>query len=66
MEIGPWVVTKQDDAEKPYKFTKRVIIMIILSNIPGIRKCIFLLFIDQPFGAGMSPAYKDKLVINSD
>lgn len=25
-----------------------------------------LLFIDQPFGAGMSPAYKDKVVTNSD
>ncbi|CAD8090485.1 unnamed protein product [Paramecium sonneborni] len=60
MEIGPWVIKKNPDTEakeKPYIVTKREY---------AWNKVMHLLFIDQPFGAGMSKAEKENIVTNSD
>ncbi|CAK57062.1 unnamed protein product (macronuclear) [Paramecium tetraurelia] len=60
MEIGPWVITKNPDTaakDKPYIVKKREY---------SWNKVMHLLFIDQPFGAGMSKADKENVVTNSD
>ncbi|CAD8188667.1 unnamed protein product [Paramecium pentaurelia] len=60
MEIGPWVITKNPDKEakdKPFLVTKREY---------SWNKVMHLLFIDQPFGTGMSKAEKENTVTNTD